>query len=183
MDVFNQPIVLLALAMFLAIGIERFLELTRAVFDHLEARKGEVGAKKWDDRAKNLRNRIEARLDNVRGGGAAALRLVLSVVSSHLSPAPADSGGLFAVSVDQYRSASIRLHYKLYAILLGVLVAFLYDLNIFALVDLELQREAGRAILLPAWLGKIVSGAAMGLGSGPVHKLITALEDARRKRK
>lgn len=182
MDIFNRPIVLLAFAMVLAIGIERLLELVRSVFDHLEARQGKLKAKEWEDEAEKLRDRIEVRLNNAHGGGAAVLQLVLSVVSRYLSPAPASSGGLFAVSVEQVRSNSIRLRYKLFAIALGVILAFLYDLNIFTLVDQELQREAGRPFMPPAWLGKFVSGAAMGFGAGPVHKLITALEDARRKR-
>lgn len=183
MDMFDKPVVLLALAMFLAIGVERLLELVRAVFDHLEARQGPEGAEKWQARAEKLRRQIEVRLNNASSAGHGALQLALSIVCRYLGPPSADSGGLVAISVEQVRSMSIRLRYKIFAIALGILLAFAFELDLFALVDEELRREAGKAILLPAWLGIVVSGVAMGFGAGPVHKIITALEDARRKRK
>ena len=183
MDMFAKPVVLLTLAMFLAIGIERLLELVRAVFDHLEARQGKAGAEKWEAAAYKLRNRIEVRLNNARSGGEPALQLVLSIVCRYLGPPSAESGGLIAISVDQVRSASIRLRYKILAVALGIALAFLFQIDVFALVDQELNHEAGRSILVPAWLGIVVSGAVMGFGAGPVHKIITALEEARRLRK
>lgn len=180
MEMFDRSVVLLALAMFLAIGIERLLELIRAAGDYREARGGPGEIEKWKKRAEGLRDRIEVRLNNA---GSGTLQLVLSIVCRNLGPASPESGGLIAVSVEQVRTMSIRLQYKLLAIALGILFAFFFKLDIFALVNEELQTQPSTAaVVLHPWLGMIVSGVAMGLGAGPVHKLITALEDARRKR-
>src|SRR5262245_58979222 len=142
MDILNKPVVMLALAMFLAIGIERFLERVRALFDHLEAKQGSAGLKQWTDEAETLRRRIEVRLNSARAGGAAALQLVLSVVCRYLGPPSAESGGLIAISVQEVRTMSIRLRYKIFAMALGIALAFAFGLDLFALVDIELKREA-----------------------------------------
>jgi len=45
---FAKPVVLLTLAMFLAIGIERLLELVRAVSTISRRDMGKAGAEKWE---------------------------------------------------------------------------------------------------------------------------------------
>jgi hypothetical protein len=182
MDMFETPVVLLTLAMFLAIGVERMLELARAIGDHFEARHGVWAAGKWTAKADRLRARIEVRLNNARSGDSAAWQLVLSVVCRYLGPPSQSSGGLMAISVEQVRCMSIRLRYKIVGILIGIELAAAFQIDIFELVNQELAREPGQAITLPRGLGIVISGIAIGLGSGPVHKIITALEDARRKR-
>jgi len=183
----NKPVLLLALAMFLAIGTERLLELIRALIEHIEARAG--AGDRWEKKARTLRDRIEARLDNAGAGTSSALRMALSIVCRHLSPAPPESGGLIAVNVDQVRSMSIRVTCKILGIVFGIGLAFLFGIDLFALVNEELHGGKGcisipgvACIRLPPQLGTIVSGVAMGLGAGPVHKMIVALERARRTR-
>jgi hypothetical protein len=208
MDMLSEPVLLLALAMFLAIGIERLMELNRALFDHLEAHRGT--ADRWQKRAEALRDRIELRLDNAATGPEKVFKAVLSVVCRYLSPTDAETGtaiasgdpGLFAIKVDRVREMSVRIFYKLLGIALGIALAFVFNLNIFELVDKALAASvAAGASPTPApaepmspamflggldgraWWGTVLSGMAMGFGAGPVHKLIVALEDARRLRK
>lgn len=181
MEMFERPILMLALAMILAIGIERMLEVFRAVRDYIESRAEDQD--KWMKKTEQLRTRIEARLDNANGKGKSSFHAVLTVVCRYLSPAPEHAGGLMAISVDKVRSLSIKLRYKVAAILLGIGFAFLFQIDIFSLVEqyTKLQKEyEAPAILAPSILGMIVSGIAMGFGAGPVHKLITAMERARR---
>jgi hypothetical protein len=177
MEMFNKPVLLLALAMFLAIGTERLLELVRALLEHLEARGGP--GDRWQKKAEALRNRIEVRLDNAGAGKSSPLQMVLSIVCRHLSPAPPESGGLIAIYVEQVRKLSIRVRFKVLAVLSGIGLAFLFGVDIFALVNEQLHGTDGFEIQLPGWLGTVVSGIAMGFGAGPVHKMITALERAR----
>lgn len=180
-EILTEPVLLLTLAMFLAIGTERLLEAIRALSEHLEARRGPSDY--WQKKAQALRDRIEVRLDNANGGTASALRMVLSIVCQHLSPASASAGGLMAIDVERVRTMSTRVRYKLYAILIGVALAFVFQLDIFALVNREMSVAGAAAISLPGWLGMSISGVAMGFGAGPVHKIITALEQARALRK
>lgn len=180
-EMLTEPVLLLTLAMFLAIGTERLLEVIRALSEHIEARRGPSDY--WQKKAEALRNRIEVRLDNANGGAGPALRLVLTIVCQQLSPASAASGGLMAIDVARVRTMSTRVRYKLYAILIGVVLAFIFQLDVFALVNRELGTAGGFGITLPGWLGMLISGVAMGFGAGPVHKIITALEQARTTRK
>lgn len=181
MAMFEEAVLLMALAMVLAIGIERLMELMRAVEDHLEARYGQQVI--WQQRAQRLRDRIEQRLELARGGDSVTFMQVLAVVCRYLSPAPPGATGLLVVSADQLRRMTISLRYKLIALLLGVLFATLFNLDLFALVNQSVHQEDGYAIVLPHWLGITLSGIAMGFGAGPVHKLIVALERARLTRR
>jgi hypothetical protein len=180
----DKPVLLLTLALFLSLGIERALELFRALFDHLEARRGKAAAKEWRKKAEKLRDLIEAHLENARAAGSkSALQTALFIACRHLGPPSAASGGLMAISAEQVRKTSIRLRYKLLAVTTGVLFAILFKLNIFLLVDEYLGKAPASEV--PAWLGTlgvVVTGIAMGFGAGPVHAMITALERARQTR-
>lgn len=188
MEMFNTPILLMVLAMVLAIGIERLMELMRAVEDHLEARRGDMD--KWQKKAERLRDRIEVRLEMAKGTDPTVFQRVLSAVCLYLSPSPQGTPGLIAVSADQVRNMSIRLRYKLIAVLLGIFFAWIFSLDLFELVNHQIHKVDQSAlpavdysITLPSWLGTILSGVAMGFGAGPVHKLIVALERARQTRR
>ena len=63
--------------------------------------------------------------------------------------------------------------------------ALIEELNKAALADAELTtvQKYFSAQYIPGWLGQVVSGIAIGIGSGPVHKLISALERSRQQRK
>lgn len=178
---FEQPILLMTLAMVLSIGIERLMELMRAVEDHLEARRGDMS--QWQLKAEKLRDRIELRLEMAKGGEASTFQRVLSVVFRYMSPAPADTPGLLAISADEVRVMSIRLRYKLIAVALGVLFASLFGIDLFALVNQSIHQGTAYTISLPTWLGIILSGISMGFGAAPVHKLIVALERTRMTRR
>jgi len=180
MDMFSKPVLLMALAIFLAVGTERLVELIRALVDHLEAR-GNPGAR-WQTRAEALRDRIEARLNNAGAGSYSILKMALGIVCRDLSPAAPETGGLIAVYADRVRATTVRVSAKLVGILLGVGLASIFGLDMFALVRAELPETGKSMVEFPGWLGTIATGIAMGLGAGPVHKLITALERARRTR-
>lgn len=181
MGVFEQPILLMALAIVLSIGIERLLELIRAVEDHYEAQNGTVN--RWQRVATKLRDRLEVRLEIAKGGGKSTFQRVLLLAARYLSPAPAGSGALIAISTDRIRTLSIGLMCKVYAVALGIAFAFIFGLDLFALVNASIHQTDGYRIDLPAWLGILLSGIAMGFGASPVHKLITALERVRRTKR
>jgi hypothetical protein len=188
-EMLTRPILLLTLAMVLAIGIERLLEVMRAIMDFVESRpdKSKAYQKKWHDRADKLRIHIEKRLDNAKGGSPGAFNAVLTIVARQLSVNPDDKDGPLAISVDKVRSASIRLRYKTLAVALGIAFAFIFKIDMVELVRISTdQSQYGAQILkdIPATIhGLIISGIAMGFGAGPVHSLITAMEKARRSRK
>ncbi len=181
MDVFEKPILMMALAIVLSLGVERLLELLRAIEDFLEARRGSVN--KWQRVAEQLRDRIEVRLELAKTAGQSTLHRLLTLAARYLSAAPAGSDGLFAISTDKVRTLTIQFACKLYAVVLGIGLAFVFRLDLFALVNASIHQSDGYQIVLPVWLGTLLSGIALGFGAGPVHKLIVALERARDTRR
>ena len=185
-EMLTRPILLLALAMVLAIGIERLLELLRAARDYFEARSDSYG-KKWEQKANSLRERVEARLDNAKGTNASSFQTVLIIVCRQLSPSPNNKEGLLSISVDKVRSMSIRVRYKILSIALGIGFAFVFQIDILELVKISTEHSntelaSSSEDINRTIHGMVISGIAMGFGAGPVHKLITAMEKARKSR-
>lgn len=182
-EMLSKPILLLALAMILATGIERLLELIRAIWDYFESKNGHY-KDKWNKRAEQLRKHIEKRLDNAKSDNQMAFNAVLTIVTRYLSVNPNNANGTLAISVDKVRATGIRLRYMILAVALGIFFAFIFQIDIIELVRISTARkpEAMNDINTSAQ-GIVLSGIAMGFGAGPVHKLITAMERARRSRK
>lgn len=186
-EMLTRPILLMTLAMILAIAIERLLEIIRSVRDFVEARNP-VFQDRWYARAEKLRGYIEKRLDNAKGGSHGAFNAVLTIVARQLSVNPdGQDGGPLAISVDKVRSASIRLRYKTLAVALGITFAFLFRIDLVELVRISTDQMTTdpKALqdICATVPGMIITGVAMGFGSGPVHSLITTMEKARRLRK
>jgi hypothetical protein len=57
------------------------------------------------------------------------------------------------------------------------------DLLELARLSQELASNPGASTLYqPSWYGMALAGISMGFGAGPLHKIITALEKARKGR-
>lgn len=186
-EMLTRPILLMTLAMILAIAIERLLEIIRSIRDYVEARNASYYQDKWYARADRLRQHLEKRLDNAKGGNRKVFNTVLTIVARELSVNPDERDASLAISVDKVRSASIRLRYKTLAVALGIAFAFLFRLDILELVQISTDQSTMgpqdlNHIQASAW-GMIITGIAMGFGAGPVHSLITAMEKARQFRK
>lgn len=180
MDIIQDSVLLLALAIFLAIGVERLLEIARSIQDYYDARSS---TDKWNLKAESVRDAVEQRLDAAKRGDAGFFNLQLMLLQRYLVPAWPDQKGLVAVSADSLRGDGIKLRYKIAALLLGVLLAALFNLNAFELVKESMKQPGWFDSIVPPWLGTGLTGIAMGFGSGPVHKIITALERARDSRR
>ena len=93
------------------------------------------------------------------------------------TPASGHTGTVPILSGDLVRVVWVRLFAKLVGILLGILLANLFLVDLLAVLQDPLQPmrafDPNRV-----WL----TGVALGLGSGPVHKLITTIERQRDKR-
>ena len=181
METIEQSVLLLSLAILLAIGVERLMEIMRSIHDYVEARSDKN--KKWKEKAESLRDLIEMRLDNAKQGDQKSFNIVLLLVSRYLSPASSQEGGLIAVSTDKLRKMQIKIRYKIVAIVLGIALAWLFCIDMFQLVEDSVDDPSWIDSMVPPWLGITITGIAIGFGAGPMHKIITALERARDTRK
>jgi hypothetical protein len=182
-DVLTLPVVMLGLAILLALLIERLLEVARSIADYYEVRYGDT--RKWTRKAEQIRSNIELRLDTAKAGDQQEFSVVMGLLTWYVHRSTPDEHGAFVISADKIRKLTLRVRYKAYAVVLGIACAWLLDIDVVELVKAA-QTLAGNLSAEvryePHWHGVLMAGIAMGLGAGPMHKIITALENARKGR-
>lgn len=191
MDVsaFDTTLVLLAAVLFYTLLIERLMELIKAVYDYVEYALG------WRDYWNRAALRLVHTLDEQRQGNRVQSE-VSKAVNDYLSQDYPGLEGVEALSAEQLRTLALRGAIKIAAVLVGLAVAMGMDINIFDLLrDLNQSvsdfngDDASRVNVyfssdrVPEWLGVCLTGIAMGLGSDPLHRVITRLEKSRKQRK
>lgn len=161
-----------ALALALALVIERLLEMLKASYDLLDSRRDLHAF--WTARAERTARRLEHRVDVFRfvepARAAAALRRFDELL---LGPGRGETGVVPVLCGDLVRTAWVRATLKLVGIGLGILMALALDLDLLAILQDERTASAP---------GMLLTGAVLGLGSGPVHKVIAAIERERERR-
>jgi hypothetical protein len=190
-DTLTMPVTLLGLALLLAVLIERVLEIVRCTADYFEAKAeakaaaepGYVG--KWTKKAIVIRNSIELRLDAAKTGDPQDFNLVMRLLTWYINKNDAGGGGAFVISADKIRMLTLKVRYKAIAVVLGVAFALLLQIDVLELVQLSQMLAAKpelSVVYAPKWYGMLLAGIAMGFGAGPLHKIISALEKARKGR-
>ena len=96
--------------------------------------------------------------------------------------------GAKVISASKLRSFTVKGVSKSLSVLIGIVIAFSVEINVFNLI--AQWTKTGEAlplglfeVNLPSWLELLITGVVMGLGTGPMHKFISALERAKRNRK
>ncbi len=182
-DILTMPVTLLGLALLLAMLIERVLEIVRSTVDYFEAKSGNAG--KWTKKAETIRNNIELRLDAAKAGNPQDFSLVMRLLTWYINRNESAVGGAFVISVDKIRMLTLKVRCKMIAVVLGLVFAALLQIDLFELVRLSQILAADPNTIIdyqPRWYGIVLAGISMGFGAGPLHKIITALEKARKGR-
>lgn len=185
MEALAKVTVIFTLALALSLLIERFLEVLKSITDLLDSRYDWY--KFWNRRTASLRDKLEHRLnvfEYVRPETAASVlnrakSIFLKTPDKEITNAPVISG-------DLVRAFYIKVIFKVVAIALGIGLAFWFNVDLVAIwtdakdpnkppsfIDIDIRSETLRIIF---------TGVALGLGSGPVHKIIVAIEDRRKQR-
>lgn len=170
----EPAIVLLAGMLFLSLVIERLLEIINSYYSYLEGKHGWYAW--WNRSAEKIQRRLEDLEQNPGKHNS----------SSRLSFARIKIEGIgylrgFAISVEAMRSSTIKYVAKCVGIALGIGIAFVADIDIFCLIDSVIYESDACPSRFP-FPAKIATGVAMGLGAGPLHKIIAALERAKKRR-
>ena len=181
----EKAIVLLASSLFLALFIERLIEMLKALYDVVETKRGRHA--RWNDLAQKVANQLYSRMTENKGDNKFE-DFHLKLVSQYLFSNHPHYQGSLVVSSDRIRTIFMKYLAKVVGVVLGVIFACVTDINVFVLVEQSTPRtEELPQILSTSWLtggfGVFFFFFFMGLGSGPMHKFIVALERARRKRK
>jgi hypothetical protein len=162
---------LAALAVALSLVVERAIELLKAAYDLADCRMGL--SQFWTRRAIAIRDFAQRRLRAMEYVEPAAIGQFLQKMSDVLlGPGHGYTGTVPTIGGDLVRASAVRIACKTIGALFGMALAFRLGLNLFALFD--------QTTLVPA-IGTAATGIAIGLGAGPTHKIITALERQRNK--
>lgn len=174
-EVLEVPVVFFAMVLALSLLIERFLEMTKVLFDYLDFRMG------WDRYWSRSADNLHKKLKNIVGRILKARpELQEKVLKRYRGKTLGKSGGyegsIVIVSGDMIRVVFTRSFMKIIAIAIGIYLAFIFKIDLLSFVN-KTQDVANEPIRI------IISGIAIGLGSGPIHKIITTIERARKKQK
>jgi hypothetical protein len=178
----DGALLLLTGSIFLSLVIERLLEIVKGIYDVFEAKLD--GAAFWNRRAAKLQSQLHYTLrafgsDTPPTGGE---RLRLRAALWRLRPDDPSYWAAPAISAAKLRTIWVKNLAKVLGLVFGISVALAANLNVFALIDAILGGEQQTTALLAGKVGVVLTGAAMGLGSGPLHKIIAALERAKNRR-
>ena len=180
MEALTQPTVFFAMVLALALLTERFIEVVKVFFDWLDYQCGFDTF--WSRKAQDLQGKLRDRLGFV---GRISPDLQNKIIGCYRDRTLNDTGNYqgrtIVISGDLIRVVFTRAVAKVLGLLFGVVLAWLFQIDLFAYVNAnaEIAQASSRHFNLQIF----ISGLGIGLGAGPVHKIITTIERARERRK
>ena len=159
----------------LALIIERALELLKTLSDMLDSRFNWYIF--WTKRAYRLRNCLEKRvyvLEYAKPKARAAILYLFRDVL--LNGNGRHSGTIPIISGDMVRVISVRTICKLIGTCFGIMLALWLNIDLGVLWHEAAGKVAPYQGAFYEDLRKVISGIIIGLGSGPVHKIIIIME-------
>jgi len=181
MEALLNATVLFVLVLALSFVIERFLEVVKAVYDLLDSRLDWY--KFWTEQAIKLKDRLEKRMRIFEYVDPQNVQSILQRFRGVFLNEQGDySGTVPVLSGDLVRAFSIKVGSKFLGILAGIGLALCLKIDL-----IEVWKEASEGAIWAKMTTStnfnfIISGIAMGLGSGPVHKIITKIESKQKQR-
>lgn len=165
--------VLFASMLAFALLVERALEVLKAAYDLIDSKLD--FHRFWTARTYRTQQYIEERLrvfEYVDGKGAAAVfnrfnELLLGPNNGYHGTVPMLCG-------DLVRGVWVRLFCKIIGVSFGIVIALTLKFDLLAAA-----RPGDVSTITPTTLGMLATGVAIGLGAGPVHKLIRVAEKKR----
>jgi hypothetical protein len=180
-DALSDLTVMFAFALALALLVERLLEVLKSLYDVLDSRLNWYHF--WSRRTRVLRDQVERRLRVFEYVNPDAARPVLNrvyqlLLNNQAGYTGGEGGGgtALVLSGDLVRAAGVRVACKLVGMAVGVGLALWLKIDF-----VQLWQPPGGIPYLWASpeLCTVASGMAIGLGAGPVHKIIVAIEKQR----
>lgn len=181
----NAALILLTAAIFFALVIERIMEIAMCIYDYVESKRD--WGTFWNRQAVNIRERLQNRLEKAKASKAGK-EIFEYLAARYVNNDHPGYAGAPVISADTVRAFAVKGISKIVAAILGIGIAFYLDINVFTLIAKWTDTSSAVSLGLfqvhiPDWLGYLLTGIMMGLGSGPMHKFIVALERSRQNRK
>lgn len=180
MEALELPTVFFAMVLALALLTERFIEIIKVLFDWLDYLFEFDDF--WSKKAQQLHIKLR---DQLGFFGRLKPKLQQKIIKRYqdrtLNYAGTYDGKTIIISGDMIRTVFTRVVAKILGLIFGVLLAWLFQIDLIAYA--KTSGEVAKAVDYHFNLHIFVSGLAIGLGAGPVHKIITTIEKARKNRK
>jgi hypothetical protein len=178
-----QATAIFTLVFALSLLIERLIEVLKSGYDWLDSHFHWYH--QWTRRAQAFKAFVEQRRSLFELIDPKAEAAFMSRMSDVLLQRPAGgTGQIPVVSGDLVRQVHIRVAARVIGMALGIALAHWQGLDLLALYQ-AVSTGAIKWSLdkVPpdwrSWLGLTLTGVAIGLGSAPVHKIITTIERKR----
>ena len=186
-DALSEITVLFTIVLALSLAVERLLEVLKSVYDLLDSRLDWY--RFWTRRAHKIRDRLEKRLRIFEYVEPEAAQRALRRFSEVLMEDQAvQSSSVPVLSGDLVRTAAVRSVLKIIGILVGIGLAFWLNIDLLrVLEEVEIASWPGKEMFAQGPLSSegvryVVTGIGIGIGSGPIHKIIVRVESAQKKR-
>ncbi len=182
MEILLGTAVLFVTAVLLALVIERILDLLKSLYDLLDSRYD--WCRYWTKLTVKIAGLLENKLKLFEMADPRWIQRLLKMAQEFLLDRKDDhTGGTPTLSADLVRAAAIKLGLKVIGIGVGIALAVCFQIDLIAVwrSAAEVGTEKGSAGV--SYFNLVLSGCALGLGTGPVHKIVTGMERRAKKRK
>lgn len=190
MEAISNATALFVLVLALSLLIERFLEVLKSFYDLLDSRYDLCNF--WSKQSERIKKNLEKKLGVYEYVDPKGADVVLNRFSELLLNGQTGySGTVPLLGGDMLRVLVIKIGCKVIGMGIGVALAWKYKIDLVelwqngqalpaAFSQIELLAKIEKFLTLkPVHI--ILSGIAIGLGSAPVHKIITSIERRRGK--
>jgi hypothetical protein len=176
-EVLSTVSVTFALALALALLVERFLEVLKSFYDWIDSHWDFYHV--WTRIAHRTRDGLERRLRLLEYLPPEAAQSVVNRVNDLLLNTQGGyDGNALLLSGDLVRVVGVRLGCKTVGVALGIVLACWLEIDLVTLWP----DQSGLTFWAPEPVRRVVSGIVIGLGASPVHKIITTIERRRAAR-
>lgn len=183
MTVLLKVTVLYTFALALAFLVERLLEILKSLFDLLDSKFDWY--KFWTVRAYKVRDTLENKLRVVEFLGTKSTAKILDKFREKLlNPAGQYPGKLPVISGDLVRAMTVRTWCRILGMTFGVGLAIWMKVDLMQIFQQSVKDVTHWEIKITSDLMRyILTGIVLGIGAGPVHKLIRSFERRQEQRK
>ena len=169
--------VLFAAILAFTLLIERAIEVLKAVFDLVDSYFD--FADYWTRKTRQTQRYMQRQLRVFEYVDARRASAIFNRFHDLLlGPSAGYHGTVPMLCGDLMRAVYVKIGCKIVGLTLGIGIAFSLDFDLLAAA----ARGQDLGSIVPSTKGMLLTGIAMGLGSGPMHKLIRVVEKKREAR-
>jgi hypothetical protein len=157
--------------------IERFLEFISSLLEFFEPKLRLD--KLWFALARRIQKAIVHQFARLEAKSPKARQVIFNAIKTITYKRSTAAGEPIVLRIDFIRKVMLHVIMQIIGVLMGILLAFLTHMNVFAMINMLNITE----IRIPTILGILITGILIGSGTSPVHSIIKYAEDRKETQK